>query len=637
MRTMRARVRRLTAAAASAGLTLGLAFAGDPGRSGDWRSYGCDPGGRRFSTLPDIDRANVARLQRAWTYHTGDLDTRPGAQPTAFESTPLAVEGVLYVSTPSGCVIALDGDTGREVWRFDPAPRETGRRVARGPHRGVSYWEAPDRSDRRVLFGTADGRLVALDARTGRVRPDFGEGGMVDLRVGVADAWPHATLGVSSPPAIYRDLAITGTLLQEFPALGPAGDVRAYDVRTGALAWRFHTVPRPGEKGHETWEGQSWKDRSGVNVWSIMSVDVERGLVFLPVGSATYDFYGGDRKGANLFANSLVALDAASGALRWHFQTVHHDLWDYDLPAQPALVSIRREGRDVPAVAVVTKSGFVFVLDRLTGQPLFPVEERAVPASSVPGEAASPTQPIPLRPPPLVRQSIGREQLTTVTPESNRYCTELFDSARTGPLFTPPGTALTLTFPGTLGGATWSGAAFDPVRRRLYVNVNEVGALGGMQPLAAGAPVPYRRAGPGGEYARFWDENRWPCQQPPWGTLNAIDLDGGAIAWTVPLGVVDALVERGVAPTGTPSLGGAIATIGGLVFIAGTNDARFRAFDADMGRELWADRLEASGHATPMTYRGRSGRQYVVIAAGGGGYLSRTTSDVVAAYALPAR
>jgi quinoprotein glucose dehydrogenase len=290
----------------------------------------------------------------------------------------------------------------------------------------------------------------------------------------------------------------------------------------------------------------------------------------------------------------------------------------------------------VPAVAQVTKTGFVFVLDRMTGRPLFPVEERPVPASTVPGEAVSPTQPIPTRPPALVRQSITREQLSTVTPESNRQCAALFDSATTGPLFTPPGLTLTLTFPGTLGGATWSGAAFDPSTRRLYVNVNEVGALGGMMALRPGAPVAYRRAGPAGEYARFWDDNRWPCQQPPWGTLNAIDLDEGALAWTVPLGVVDALVARGLPPTGTPSLGGAIATVGGVVFIAGTGDSRFRAFDAATGRELWVDRLEASGHATPMTYRGRSGRQFVVIAAGGGGYFSRTTSDVVAAYALPA-
>ena len=620
-----------------AALSLGLGAGDGADKGGDWRAYGGDPGGMRFSGLAQIDRASVGRLQRAWTYHTGDLEARPGPQPTAFECTPLAVDGVLYVSTPSGRVVALDGDTGRELWRFDPPPRASGPAVARGPHRGVSYWESADGRDRRILYGTPDGRLAALDAATGRPRAEFGEGGLVDLRPGVADNWPHASYEVSSPPAVYRDLVITGSHLQEYPARGPAGDVRAYDVRTGALVWRFHSVPRAGEPGREGWEGESGKDRSGVNVWSIMSVDVERGLVFLPLGSATYDFYGGDRKGANLYANSLVALEAATGAMRWHFQTVHHDLWDYDLPAEPALVRVRRAGRDVPAVAQVTKTGFVFVLDRETGQPLFPVDEQPVPASQVPGEASSPTQPVPRLPPPLVRQSITREQLSTVTPESNRYCTELFDSARTGPLFTPPALALTLTFPGTLGGANWSGAAFDPARHRLYINVNEVGAMGGMLALGPGAPVAYRRVGPQGEYARFWDENRWPCQQPPWGTLNAVDLDEGKVAWTVPLGVVDALVARGLPPTGTPSLGGAIATVGGLVFIAGTSDARFRAFDADTGRELWSDRLEASGHATPMTYRGRGGRQYVVIAAGGGGYLSRTLADVVAAYALPAR
>jgi membrane-bound PQQ-dependent dehydrogenase (glucose/quinate/shikimate family) len=602
--------------------------------AGDWRTYGNDPGGKRFSALAEIDRANVGRLRRAWTYHTGDLAPALSAQPFAFESTPLAVEGVLYVSTPSGRVIALAGESGRELWTFQPFPRE-GATLPRGPHRGVAYWQSADGRDRRILYGTPDGRLIALEAATGRLRADFGSGGLVDLRTGVAEKWPHGQLEVSSPPAIYRDLVIVGSHVQEYPALGPAGDVRAYDVRSGALAWRFHTVPRDATPGRETWQGDSAADRSGVNVWSVMSVDAERGLVFLPVGSPAYDFYGGDRKGANLFATSVVALDAATGAMRWHFQTVHHDLWDYDLPAEPALVTVRRDGRDVPAVAQVTKSGFVFVLDRLTGVPLLPVEERAVPASLVPGEEASKTQPVPVRPRPLVRQSMSRDQISTVTPESNRVCTELFDSAQTGAPFTPPGLALTLTFPGTLGGATWSGVAFDPVRRRLYVNVNEVGALGGLQPLGAGAPLRYRRAGPGGEYARFWDDNRWPCQQPPWGTLNAVDLDEGAIAWTVPLGVVDALVARGVPPTGTPSLGGAIATAGGLLFIAGTNDSRFRAFDSDSGREVWSDRLEASGHATPMTFRGRDGRQYVVIAAGGGGYLSRTTSDVVAAYALP--
>jgi quinoprotein glucose dehydrogenase len=637
---------RLPWLATASGITLGLLAAGFAGRTsasdrqaGEWRSYGRDPGGARYSPLDAIRTSNVARLRRAWTFHTGDVhdDPRPGARPAAFETTPLAVDGRLFLSTPSGRVIALDGDTGRALWRFEPPPRVAGTPPRRAAHRGVAYWEGPGagRRDRRILYGTPDGRLVALDAETGRLVAGFGRGGMVDLREGVADAWPKADLGVSSPPAVYRDLVITGTLVQEYPARGPAGDVRAYDVRTGALAWRFHTVPRPGEPGHQTWAGESGKDRSGANVWSVMSVDAERGLLFLPVGSATYDFYGGDRPGDNLFANALVALDAATGRLRWHFQTVHHDLWDFDLPAQPALVTVRRDGRDVPAVAQVTKSGFVFVFDRVSGRPLFDVQERPVPNSRVPGEAASPTQPMPVRPPPLVRHGITREQLTRVTPESHRHCAAIFDTARNGGLFTPPDPELTLTFPGTLGGATWSGAAFDPATRRLYVNVNEVGALGRMDRTAAGSPVAYRRASPWGEYARFWDENRWPCQEPPWGTLHAIDLDTGAFAWSVPLGVVDALVERGLPPTGALNLGGAIATAGGLVFIAGTNDSRFRAFDARTGQELWTDRLEASGHATPMTYRGREGRQYVVIAAGGGGYFSTATSDVVAAYALP--
>jgi quinoprotein glucose dehydrogenase len=622
----------------AAALLLPWALANDRSAA-QWPAYGGDPGGTRFSGLADVHTGNVARLRRAWTYHTGDveMDLGPGARPTAFETTPLAVDGRLYLSTPSGRVVALDGDTGREVWRFDPPPRTPGARPQRGVHRGVSLWEGsmPAGRARRIVYGTPDGRLIALDLDTGRPSQGFGRAGVVDLREGVADRFPAATLGVTSPPAIHRDLIITGTMVQEFPGLGAAGDVRAYDARTGRLAWTFHTVPRPGEDGHETWAGEGWKDRSGANAWSVLSVDVERGLVFVPLGSATYDFYGGDRPGDNLFANSVVALEAATGRRRWHFQTVHHDLWDFDLPAQPALVTVRRDGRDVPAVAQVTKSGFVFVLDRTSGRPLFEVEERPVPQTRLPGERTAATQPIPRRPPPLVRQAITRADLTTVSAESHRYCAELFDAARTGGLFTPPDAELTLTFPGTLGGATWSGAAFDPGTRRLYVNVNELGALGRMDKTAGGAPLPYRRASPWGEYARFWDENGWPCQQPPWGKLHAIDLDTGTFAWTVPLGVVDALVERGIPPTGTPSLGGAIATAGGLVFIAATNDSRFRAFDAHTGRELWVDRLEANGHATPMTYRGRNGRQYVVIAAGGGGYFSKATSDVVAAYALP--
>jgi quinoprotein glucose dehydrogenase len=537
----------------------------------------------------------------------------PSWGPAAFECTPLAIGGKLYLSTASSRVIALDADTGRELWAYDPRQFEDGQRLF-VQHRGVSFWQSG--AEQRILHGTGDGRLIALDARTGKPCADFGREGVVDLRGGVADAFPKSMYGVTSPPAIYRNLAIVGSRIQENPSKGPSGDVRAYDVRTGRRVWQFHTVPRPGEPGHETWEGDSWRDRSGCNAWAPMSVDQARGIVYVPVGSPATDLSGADRKGANLYGNSLVALDAATGRRLWHFQMVHHDLWDYDLPAQPNLVSLRSGGRTVDAVAQVTKMGFVFVFDRVTGRPLFPIEERPVPPSSNPGEAAWPTQPFPARPPALCRQRITRDDLSTVTPENAKFCSELFDSLANGGIYSPHPAGPNLMLPGSLGGANWSGASFDPGTGLLYVNCNELGNARG-------------------KGRRFWDENQWPCLKPPWGTLNAVDLNRGEIAWKVPLGVVDALAARGLPATGTPNIGGSIVTAGGLVFIAASCDSRFRAFDAASGKELWVTRLEASGHATPMTYQGRSGRQYVVIAAGGANAFARTFADVVAAYALP--
>jgi quinoprotein glucose dehydrogenase len=408
--------------------------------------------------------------------------------------------------------------------------------------------------------------------------------------------------------------------------------VRAFDVRTGRLVWTFHTIPQPGEIGHETWQEDAWKDRTGANVWSVMSVDSERGLIFLPVGSASYDFYGADRKGMDLFSNSLVALDAGTGKLVWYFQMVHHDIWDYDMPAQPVLITVRRDGREVPAVAQVTKMGFVFILDRLTGKPLFPVEERRVPESNVPGEAAWPTQPFPLKPPPLVRQSFSQADVSSVTQESQKYCAELSRSLQNHGMYTPYGLKLTLVMPGTLGGGNWSGASFDGASGYLFVNANELGAVGAMLPQGDSAPEKYRRGSKDGEYARFWNENQLPCQKPPWGTLNAVDVNKGEIVWQVPLGKMDTLKTT----TGTPNLGGSIVTAGGIVFIGATIDSRFRAFDAKSGKQLWVTSLEASAHATPITYSGKkTGKQFVVIAAGGGGYFHGKVSDTLVAFTIP--
>jgi glucose dehydrogenase len=587
----------------------------------------------RFSGIRTITRANVATLERAWVFHTGELAGGEGPNPkrqvTGFQSRPVLVDGLLVLTTPTSRVIALDPDTGEQRWSFDPQ-RDRPRRCEQ-PHRGVAV------SGHTIFSGTCDGRLIALDAATGTLRVEFGANGALDLRPGV-DARPGEEYTVTSPPAVYRNLVIVGAAVPEGTPRGPAGDIRAFDTTTGRLVWQFHTIPRPGEFGHETWRGDSWQRRTGANVWTQMAVDEARGLVFAPIGSASYDFFGGDRPGPNLFANSLVALNAATGKRVWHRQLVHHDLWDYDPPAQPILVDLTVRGRRVPAVVQLTKMGFVFVFDRTTGAAVFPVEERPVSHSSVPGEMTAPTQPFPTRPAPLSRiEPMRVEDLTNVTPESRAECEQIVEKVRrSGGIYTPPGLDNTLWFPGTMGGATWSGGAVDPRTGRLFVNTNDVGALGRMEKQPDGAPLAYRRVSPWGEYARFWDSNRLPCQQPPWGRLHAVNLNDGSIAWQIPFGDAPQLEPLGITGTGTPNLGGAIVTESGLVFIAATNDRRMRAFDAGSGRVLWQAPLDASGHATPIAYRSpRTGREFIVIAAGGGGRFSTTVSDAVIAFALP--
>jgi quinoprotein glucose dehydrogenase len=596
----------------------------------EWPSYGNDPGGNRYSPLKQIDKTNVGKLTVAWTFHTGDVsDGSKYPSRSAFECTPLVVDGVLYLTTPFARAIALEAETGKELWTFDPK-LDLDRRYNLFINRGASYWASGD--EKRIFLGTLDGRLFSLDARTGKPDPSFGNDGWIDLRKGVAEEFPDAGYGLTSPVTIYKDLVITGALASDGAPRGPSGAIRAFNARTGKLVWRFNTVPQPGEFGHDTWEGDSWKNRGGVNAWSILSVDQERGMVFVPLTSPATDTYGGDRKGDNLFGDCILALDAATGKRIWHFQTIHHDLWDWDLPAQPNLVTVRREGKDVPAVAQITKLGFVYVLDRLTGKPLFPVEERPVPQSVIPGEQTSPTQPFPVKPPTFARQTMSLDELTDVTPESRAECQKMIEGAVTGPMFRPIGPKYTIMFPGTNGGANWGGGSYDPSSGVLFVNSMDVGALWRMIERPEGSEIPYRTQSRGG---RFWDKNQYPCQKPPWAHLTAIDLNTGEFRWRATLGVIDELVARGIPPTGTSNLGGSIVTAGGLVFIGATNDSRFRAFDAETGKELWVTKLPASAHATPITFRGKNGKQYVVIAAGGGNKYNTTFSDSLIAFALP--
>ena len=594
----------------------------------DWTYYGQDQGATRFSTLAQITTDNVATLTRAWTFHTGDKSG-------FFESTPLVIDSVMYFASGSA-FFALDAVTGQQIWKV-PAVRTT--------RRGVSYWPGDAKTPPRII-ASAGTELFALDAKTGAAIADFGDEGSVELDD-----------SMNSPAAIYKDLAIVQ---------GNKPWIRAFNVRSGKLAWTFDLIPQPGEKGHDTWDGESWKTAGGTNVWGLLSLDAPRGLVFLPVSMpGNNDYYGGDHHGDNLFGTSIVAVEAASGKLRWYRQLVHHDIWDYDLGAAPALVEVVRNGRTIPAVAEITKMGLMFVLDRTTGEPVWGIEERPVPQTTAPGEKTAPTQPFPVKPPPLARNSMTKAELATITPEHEAYCKALWDKYKlqdSVPYQPWNDKQDIVLFPGAVGGGNWNGVTVNQPLGLMITNVMNAGQWGHLElgtggrgrrgegrggaPPAAGrgavtntnndesAPPAqtWRKVTPEGR--RFWDpKTMYSCQAPPWGELIAVSTKTGDIAWRVPLGSFDALDAKGI-KTGTPGLGGAITTAGNLVFIGATVDSKFRAFDARNGRELWSDKVEAPAHAIPSTYMGRDGRQYVVIAAGGGGFLQSPTSDTVVAYAL---
>ena len=630
--------------------------------NGDWAYVGHDAGGMRYSPLKQINVDNVKNLRVAWTYHVGDISDGKGfARRSGFETTPILVDGTLFLTTPFNRVIALDPETGKEKWTFDPMVDIVAGYGDGLINRGVATWldskrvkGAPCR--RRIFEATLDARLIALDAASGTPCADFGNRGQVSLR-DVARYQP-GRYHMTSAPEVIDDLVVVGSAIDDNSRADmPGGVVRAYNARTGRLAWKWEPLPpndnskssdtqNPNDNGPQR-ATKIWRTGAG-NAWTGMAVDAERGLVFVPTGSASPDYYGGLRLGDDKWADSIVALRAKTGEMAWGFQLVHHDLWDYDTASPPLLATVKHDGKDVPVVIQGNKTGLLYVLNRDTGVPVFPVEEKPVPQSDVPGEVTSPTQPFPSAPPALVPQSIVASDAWGVTDEDRDYCRQYLSGLRDEGIFTPPSLKGTLTIPGNVGGMNWSGSAYDPVHGWLLVNTNNLPAYVRMIPRdkfdeESDANVEH------GEYADqygtpygmvrtfiFAKAHRLPCVAPPWGTLAAVDMNAGTIKWQVPLGSL--APTKAMVPKGAPSLGGPIVTAGGLVFIAGTLiDPEFRAFNVETGAEVWKTDLPTAGGATPMTYQVRaSGKQYVVIAAGGHAKVTEEKQrDELIAFTLP--
>lgn len=616
-----------------------------------WTHYGGDVGGQRHSASAQITPENVGDLQAAWTYSTGDMTAHADDMKySAFEGTPVLVAGSLIFCSPFNEVIALDPGTGAEKWRYNPKVATGYRPGNQFICRGVTPWTDAaagegDLCATRLFMGTVDSRLIALDAPTGQPCLGFGAEGEVRIDPGMELQWP-GEFQITSPPAVAHGVVIIGSAISDNRRVdAPKGTVRAFDARTGKPLWDFNPVTRGAKDHPEDWPRGVAEHTGHANVWAPMSADETRGLFLLPTSSPSPDFFGGERSGDNRYANSVVALDAATGDVRWHFQTVHHDVWDYDLPAQPSLVTLTRDGKPLDAVVQVTKTGFVFVLDRDTGKPIFEVEERPVPQGAAAGEFLSPTQPFPVAPPPLVPQTLSPDDAWGLTYWDRKACREKIAGARSEGLYTPPSPQGTIEYPFTGGGANWGGMAFDPESQLMYINTSRAAHLITLIPSenyeAAKAAEPNEEISP--QAPTRWSVKRelvlspldLPCNPPPWGMLTAVDLSDGTIAWESVLGTV-----RDLAPVplpwklGTPNFGGPIVTAGGVVFIGAAMDDYLRAFDAASGEELWKGRLPAGGQATPMTYEWE-GRQYVVIAAGGHARATTRLGDSVVAYALP--
>jgi quinoprotein glucose dehydrogenase len=665
-----------------------------------WKTYGGTPDQIRYSALRQINRDNVRQLQVAWTYDSGEAG--------GLQTQPIVIDGVLFGYTPTHKTFALDAGTGRLLWMFDSGIK------GQGANRGLMYWA--DRSGSNVrVFAAVDQYLYGLDARSGKPIPSFGENGRIDLRRDLGRDPNTQSVRLTTPGVVYKDLVIVGGRVSEGLPSSP-GHIRAYSATTGKLQWIFHTIPHPGEPGHETWSKNSWQRNGGANNWPGMALDEARGIVYVPTGSAAADFYGGDRIGDNLYANSLLALKADTGEHLWHFQFVKHDIWDRDPPSPPNLVTLRRDGQTIDAVVQATKQAYLFVFDRVTGQPIFPIEYRKFPPSDVPGEVTAETQPIPSKPKPFSRQTLTADMLTTRTPEARSWALTELAKFRNGGRFEPFAIGRqTILFPGFDGGAEWGGQAFDPDTGLYYVNANDLPWSGGLAPAEAatsgrglylqhcaschrddllGTPpqiaslagigerktraeltavirkgagrmpgfptlsesgvtalVEYLVSGKSGAatesrgpvesyrftgYRKFLDPEGYPAVAPPWGTLTAIDLNRGEFAWQIPLGEYPELAERGLKDTGTENYGGPIVTAGGLLFIGATNfDKKFRAFDKATGQLLWEAALPFSGNATPATFE-VNGRQFVVIAAGGGkSHPGSASGGAYVAFALP--